>query len=267
MGKDDRSTTLTDLLAGTSYRVDVRVRFENTAGWDVGPNGWDLDWAISSNITTNRPPNTTNVFIVNGSFPVGDFVVSQTPMSTYFGDADGDTLTYSSSSNYRGVAYTYLEGDPLHLWARAINPSTATITYGASDPYGGYASRTWKLTGVANWTRSVDENSPAGTAVGAPVVGSSYDGGNQTYTYTFTGEAVTSGAFEINSSTGQISVKQGATLDYETKSSYTGTVTWTVQKQTATANLTINVTDLEAGKPAAPTVTRATVQLSQPIRR
>ena len=257
VGKDDRSTTLTDLLAGTSYRVDVRVRFANTAGWDADPNGWDLDWAISNNITTNRPPNTTNVAIVDGSFPVGDFVVSPTPMSTYFGDADGDTLTYSSSSNYRGVAYTYLEGDPLKLWARAINPSTATITYGASDPYGGYASRTWKLTGVANWTRSVDENSPAGTAVGAPVVGSSYEGGNQTYTYTFTGEAVTSGAFEINSSTGQISVKQGATLDYETKSSYTGTVTWTVQEQTATANLTINVTDLEAGKPAAPTVTRA----------
>ena len=75
-------------------------------------------------------------------------------------------------------------------------------------------------------------------------------------TYALTGEAATSNAFTIDSATGQISVKQGATIDYEAKSSYTGQVTWTVQEQEAYADVVIQVTDAEAGKPDAPTVTR-----------
>ena len=50
-------------------------------------------------------------------------------------------------------------------------------------------------------------------------------------------------AFVINASTGQISVAAGAVLDHETKPSYTGQVSYTVQGQAATIDLTINVTD------------------------
>ena len=240
-------------LEGVEWCTVYQVQIQALAGSEVGP------WTSVAEGKSNCRPNTTSLSINDGSFPVGQFVYSASPMSAYFGDADGDTLTYSSSSNYRGVAYTYLESwpledDPLRLWVRAINPSTATITYGVSDPYGGYVSRTWKITGVSNETRSVAENSPGGTAVGAPVVGSGWNGKQVSFTYTLGGEALD--WFEINSSTGQISMRQNTTLDFETKSSYTGTVTWTVQGQTATANVTINVTDLEAGKPDAPTVTR-----------
>ena len=87
--------------------------------------------------------------------------------------------------------------------------------------------------------RSVAENSPAGTAVGDPVTGTPYDDGDpdtdDALTYTLTGEAATSGAFVIDAASGQISVAEGATLDYETKSSYTGKVNWTVQGQAAVA--------------------------------
>ena len=109
-------------------------------------------------------------------------------------------------------------------------------------------------------TRNVAERSPAGTLVGRAVKGTAY--GDETLTHTLGGEAATSGAFEINSTTGQISVKQGATLDYDTKSSYKGTVTWTVQGQTATANVIINVTEVVPGKPGTPTVTRT--EFSEP---
>ena len=56
----------------------------------------------------------------------------------------------------------------------------------------------------------------------------------------------------------QISVNQGATLDYEDEDNrtYTGQVTWKVQGQDAAADLTINVTDVEATMPGAPRVTR-----------
>ena len=146
-----------------------------------------------------------------------------------------------------------MDGATFHI--NILNPAETTITYGAHDEYGGYASRTFKLTGKGDVTRSVPENSPAGTAVGDPVTGTPY-GEEETLTYTLTGEASTSGAFEIDSSSGQISVKQGASLDYETKNSYTGQVSWTVQNQVMTASLTINVTDVAPGKPDAPPVTR-----------
>ena len=56
-----------------------------------------------------------------------------------------------------------------------------------------------------NVTRSVAENSPAGTAVGRAVTGNPVEG--ETFTYTLTGEAADSGVFAIDASTGQISVK------------------------------------------------------------
>ena len=152
------------------------------------------------------------------------------------------------------------------LRIHVLNPATSTVTYGVSDAYGGYASKTIDVSGSAevltgsDLSRSVAENSPAGTAVGDPVPGTPYDDGDDqtddALTYTLTGEAATSNAFTIDSATGQISVKQGAIIDFETKSSYTGRVNWTVQGQNAFADVTINVTDAEAGKPDAPTVTR-----------
>ena len=168
-----------------------------------------------------------------------------------FTDDDEDSLTYSVSSKYPGIIKAWTEGD--FYYSRAINPASSPITYGASDAYGGYASRTYTETGVANVTHIVAENSPAGTNVGLPVTGTPY--GGETLTYTLTGEAATSSAFVISSSTGQISVAEGATLDFETKNRYTGKVEWTVQGQKATANLTIEVTDLQVGKPDAPKVT------------
>ncbi|MDE0473185.1 MAG: fibronectin type III domain-containing protein, partial [Gammaproteobacteria bacterium] len=242
--------TLPNLEPGAIYQV----RMQALAGSEAGA------WTAIAEARANRPPTGTALHVVNGSFPVGDFVVTASPIADYFADADGDTLTFSTSSNYRGVAYSYIgihpdvEGNPLMLWARAINPSTATITYGASDEYGGYVSKSWNLTGLANPIRSVPENSPAGTAVGDPVVGSSYAGVEVTFTYSLHGEALD--FFVIDPATGQISVRINSPMDYETKSSYTGQVKWTVQGQQAVANLTINVIDLEAGKPDAPTVTR-----------
>ena len=65
--------------------------------------------------------------------------------------------------------------------------------------------------------RSVDENTPAGTSVGAPVV--AIDEDDDTLTYALTG----SDAFTIDAS-GQIAVASGAVLDYETQASHTVTV-------------------------------------------
>ena len=114
------------------------------------------------------------------------------------------------------------------------------------------------FTVTANVTRSVSERASGGVAVGNPVAGTPYDDGDDqtddALTHTLTGEATD--AFVIDAATGQISVAQGATLDHDTKDSYTGQVEYTVQGQAAVVNLTIKVTDVHPPlTPEAPSVT------------
>ena len=236
---------LPDLDAGATYEAQVHA-LTNIEG--PGP------WSDIGSGQANAAPHGTTVVLVDGEITWGLVVYSPGPLSDYFGDGDGDTLRYAVSSQYPGLISAWLTAAPIKLAVKMVNPGPSTITYGAHDGYGGYFSRTMVVTGVSKPTRSVAENSSAGTAVGRAVLGTPVN--NQALTYTLTGEAATSGAFVIDSASGQISVKQGATLDYETKSSYTGKVNWTVQGQAVFATLTINVTDIEAGKPDTPTVTR-----------
>ena len=243
-------------------------------------------WSDIGSGRANRPPQyayfgefRTYYFLVNNNQPVGKHWVGW-PSEIYFTDPDGDTLSWAVSSQYPGIGdvgefelkerpaeYPFLTDEMSLRWTfKFYNPSTLELTYGVNDGYGGYINRKFSWTGKQTETRAIAENSPAGAAVGAPVTGTPYDDGDDqtddALTYTLTGEAATSGAFVIDSATGQISVKQGATIDYETKSSYTGKVNWTVQGQAAAADVTINVTDLEAGQPDAPTVTRT--EFSEP---
>ena len=60
----------------------------------------------------------------------------------------------------------------------------------------------------------------------------------------------------MDSSTGQITVKDGTTLDYETTKSYTGNFRYTVESKSMGGNLTINVNDVRAPNVGAPTLTR-----------
>ena len=71
-----------------------------------------------------------------------------------------------------------------------------------------------------NTTREVEENSPAGTAVGDPVTATDAD--DDTLTYTL--EGTDAASFEIVSASGQIQTKSGITYDYETKEEYSVTV-------------------------------------------
>ena len=72
--------------------------------------------------------------------------------------------------------------------------------------------------------RSVDENSPPGTRVGAPVVAN--DAVGDVLTYTLSGSA-NDALYRINPATGQITVGARTTLDTETAGTHTVTVTAT----------------------------------------
>ena len=92
-------------------------------------------------------------------------------------------------------------------------------------------------------TREVPENSAAGTDVGDPV--EAIDDAADTLEYTLAGDDAAS--FRIVSTSGQIQTLAGVTYDYETKSSYSVTVTaadGNDPPQTATTAVTILVTDV-----------------------
>ncbi|MDE2940715.1 MAG: fibronectin type III domain-containing protein [Chloroflexota bacterium] len=77
---------------------------------------------------------------------------------------------------------------------------------------------------------------------------------DESYTYSLEGQITN--AFVVDSASGQIKVKSGAALDYETKNTYSGKVKWTLNGWDVAANLTIKVSEVLPGKPSIPQFTR-----------
>ena len=103
-------------------------------------------------------------------------------------------------------------------------------------------------------TRSVAENSPADTDVGAPVTATDIDNDQLTYTL----EGIDEASFTIVSTSGQIRTISGVTYDYETTPSYTVIVKADDGNGgTDTVTVTIDLTDVDEPPlaPAAPRVT------------
>ena len=99
-------------------------------------------------------------------------------------------------------------------------------------------------------SRSIREDAAEGSNVGNPVVATD-DGEGDTLTYTLGGADADS--FDIDSSTGQITVGDGTQLDYETKDRYDVTVTATDPSSGAsdTTTVAIMVTDVRVSEDAA----------------
>ena len=167
--------------------------------------------------------------------------------SVHFVDDDGDTMTFTAGSsdmvsttiNSSGYAVMTLKHPPIDWYF---------VHYTATDPSG--LTDSIQL-GVKSFScthgLSVQENKPKDTVVGS--VGGSNPGGSS---FMLTGDANT--YFDIDSSTGQVTVKDGTTLDYETKTQYAGTFRYTVAGKTAGGDIRINVSDVRAPNVDRPTL-------------
>ena len=158
-------------------------------------------------------------------------------------DSSIDTTSTSAS-----IA-SLLAGTSYEVQVRAHN---AEGTSGWSSTGSGDTSNTAPTFTSPPSSLSVNENSGGGTSVGT-VGATDADG----HTLTFSLDTTTAGSFNI-SNTGAITVKSGATLDHEAKSSFSTTVTVEDGRSdgTVTHSVTINIADLNEppAAPGAPTV-------------
>ena len=122
-------------------------------------------------------------------------------------------------------------------------PSSVTVRRPSSGGGGGGtpANRAPVFSEGASATRSVAENSAAGTAVGSRVTATDPDGNR--VTYSLGGDDAS--LFAIDPRTGQVSVGEGTALDFETKSSYAVTARAADRRNSSdTIALTITVTNV-----------------------
>ena len=261
------SATLAGLTSGKSY--DVQVRATN----DEGTSGWSASGSAitqAGGVTRSVPENSA------AGANVGAPVTATSTAYTYthsLGGTDAGSFTIDSATGQIKVkSGTSLDYETKTSYGVTVTVRAAVAQVQSISPNapGDYVIPVTINVGDLNEppqfsantaTRSVAENSSAGASVGAVVTATDPEGDALTYTLTGTD----AGKFDIASSTGQIKVKSGTSLDYESKTSYSVTVNVSDKKKgdgTAdaaiddTISVTINVTDVAEppSAPAAPTV-------------
>ena len=169
----------------------------------------------------------------------GDSVVFAGVPVTFAVTVGGGTLSVTNTTtDVNGRAQTTLTlgsntgTNTVTVGVQGIS-QTATFTATATT-----ANTAPTFTEGASTTRTVAENTTAGVNIGSPVAAT--DAQNDTLTYSLGGADATS--FALESTTGQLKTK--ASLDYETKRSYTVTITVTDGSLTDSITVTITITDV-----------------------
>ena len=171
-------------------------------------------------------------------------------------DANNDTLTYrlsgtdatsfsidSSSGQLKTKASLDYETNTSYLVIITVSDGSLTdtisVTINVTDVD---ENRAPVFTDGESTTRTIAENTTAGTNIGSAV--SATDADDDTLTWTLSGTDATS--FSINSTSGQLQTKSA--LDYEEKTSYSVTLTVSDGSLTDTISVTINVTDVDENR-------------------
>ncbi len=234
-----------DYETKSSYSITIRADDGNggSASIDVTVN--------VTNVNDNAPmftegDRTARKFPYATSRPMG-LIGGNIGAPVSATDADGDTLTYSFNHNFpiflvgstNGQLMTFQAFDLGITVTLTVSDGTFTDTIDIMvNSTGILPSEAPVFTDGSSTTRSIAENSPSGMNIGGPVSATDVD--SDTLTYSLGGTDAAS--FGIDSSTGQL--QTSAVLDYETRSSYSVTVTADDGTgSSATITVTINVTD------------------------
>ena len=185
---------------------------------------------------------------------------SNTPGSVATNIEDATSATYTPSTKeptdanlYLGATATYTDPQASGKTMSAISANMVQLDTQNKAPK--FPDQDMETDGdQLDQTRKVDENTGSPGVVGA-LVSATDDNPDDQLTYTLGGgDAALFSIMEIDRTTGQIMVGSGTKLDYETKDTYTVTVTATDSYQeSATITVTIKVIDVDE----APEIMRA----------
>ena len=228
--KVDTGTTL-DRETKPSYSVTVAVRDSKNVNGNADTAS-DATVTVTINVTDqNEPPEITSGlptvnYAENGAHTVAIYSATDPEEATITWSVTGTDAGDFSITNGE---LTFRSTPDYEKPVDGNRDNTYLVTIRASD--GRYSDTLAVQVTVTNvneppsfpdtsTTRTVLENTAADRNVGTPVKAT--DPGNGQLTYTLAGTDASS--FTIDSGTGQIKVRSGATLNHETKSSYTVTV-------------------------------------------
>ena len=270
---DDDGDTLSYSLSGTdasSFSIDSTIgQLKTGAALNFeDKSSYTFTITVSDETFTDTITVTINVTDANDApiFRDGENTSRSVAENTATGnnigsvvdatDADDDTLTYSLGGT-DAASFSIISTSGQLQTSAALDyetKSSYSVTVSVSEGNGGTDSITVTInvtdvsevtnnalvfTDGTSTTRSVAENTAANTNIGSAV--SATDADNDTLTYTLGGTDAAS--FSIVSTSGQL--QTSAALDYETKSSYSVTVSVSEGNGgTDSITVTINVTDV-----------------------
>ena len=224
---------------------------------DFTSSGYELDAATTYWVVVNRPRHT-------GSFAFGFTSSSAEDSETDSGWAIGDQYlarTDNSWSDFSQLDRRYVM--KMAIYASGDSPSISSPAFPDSDCNGT----------IDSYEFSVNENATANTAVGS-VTARDLDGDSLTYSVGGTDVVAFKEVFDLDASTGEITVKSGASIDYESDSSYSITVSATDGEDAsgaaeseattdATVSVRIRVTNLD--EPGTVTLSQATSRVGSAL--
>lgn len=226
-------------------------------GYSGGASNTEFQGTIHTPLVLTRFPANGATAIVNDQLIFSD--IDTTPdniVYTITADVSHGELRRSGVAIGLGDTFTQTEldnGDITYLNDGTANPADS-FEFSVTDGTTNITNQTYNITVdivnsapvIANQTFTVSELAGNNDSLGTLEVTDDEEGLGQTLSYSITG-GTGMGIFAIDGSTGQVTVADNSTLDYETTTSYT--LTFEVSDDaptpaTATRTITVNVQDI-----------------------
>ena len=270
------SEDTSNLFEIDSNTGEISLKNGASVDYEIAPNTYTVKVTVSDGINTSTEqsisfsvtdvndsvPSITSASAVNIAEDVSDTSVLHTVTAT---DADGtsEILSYAISEDVSGLFEIDSASGEISLKSGAsvdyeAAPNTYTVKVSVSD-----GSNTSVAQSITFTVTDVNDNMPSITSANSATIAEDASDTTVLHTVTATdadttGESLiyaisedASNLFEIDSSTGEVSLKSGASLDYETApNSYTIKVTASDGSNTSAAqSITFSVTDVNDNAP------------------
>ncbi|GEM_PF-1710503 len=251
-GNTDEAFAINGSTGNITVNDGSRLDYESTPSYTLMIEVSDGTTTVTATVTiTVNDVNEDKLVVKDQAFSIDEGSADGASVGTVVAGGPSDTLTFAIMEGNTDTVFAIdgtgritvndssrlnAETVPVYILTVEVSDSVTTVS----------AKMTININKpdamINNQTFSIDENSPGGTSVGIVAAKSSEPGATLTY-------AILSGntneAFILNSRTGEMTVNDGAQLDYESLSVYALIVEVSDGKNKGSATITINIGNIE----------------------